>query len=61
MVVSMKYIATIHIPTMKPDRNGTLVSEECALKQLKEMKKQYNVLWSEWIAGDLVVEFEVEI
>lgn len=57
----MKYIATIHIPTMRPARNGTIVSKECALKQLEEMKIQYNVIWSEWIVGDLVVKFEVEI
>lgn len=57
----MKYVATIYIPTIRPNRNGTVFSKECALKQLEEIKKQYSVIWSEWIAGDLVVEFEVEI
>ena len=57
----MKYVATIRIPTMKPIKNGTVFSKECALKQLEDIKKQYNVIWSEWIAGDLIVEFEVEI
>ena len=57
----MKYIATIRIPTKKPTKNRTVFSEECALKQLEEIKKQYNVIWSEWIAGDLVVEVEVEV
>lgn len=57
----MKYVATIHIPTIKPNIKGDIFSKECALKQLKEMKKQYNVIWSEWIAGDLVVELEIEI
>lgn len=56
-----KYIATIHIPTTIPNKNRTIFSKECALKQLEEIKKQYNVIWSEWIAGDLVIEFEVEI
>ena len=57
----MKYVATIRIPTMKPNKNMTVFSKECALKQLEEIKKKYNVVWSEWIAGDLMVEFEVEI
>lgn len=57
----MKVKATTHIPTMKPNRNNTIFSKECALKMLEEMKEQYNVVWSEWIAGDLVIEFEVEI
>lgn len=57
----MKYIARMRISTIKPNRNGSVLSKECALKQLEEMKKQYNVVWSEWIAGDLVIEFEVEI
>lgn len=57
----MKYVATIRIPTMKPNKNMTVFSKECALKQLEEIKKRYNVVWSEWIAGDLMVEFEVEI
>lgn len=57
----MKYIAKIHIPTIRPNRNGTVFSKECALKQLEEMKKQYNVVWSEWVSGDLVIEFEVEV
>lgn len=57
----MKYIATIRIPTKKPTKNRTVFSEECALKQLEEIKKQYNVIWSEWIAGDLVVEVEIEV
>lgn len=59
--VNMKYVATIRIPTIRPNKNRTTFSKECALKQLEEMKKQYNVIWSEWIAGDLVIEFEVEI
>lgn len=39
----------------------TVFAKECALKQLEEIKKKYNVIWSEWIAGDLVIEFEVKI
>lgn len=57
----MKYIATIRIPTTRPNKNKTVFSKECALKQLEEMKNKYNVVWSEWIAGDLVIELEVEI
>lgn len=57
----MKYIATIRIPTTRPNKNMTVFAEECALKQLEEIKKKYNVIWSEWIAGDLVIEFEVKI
>lgn len=57
----MKYIARAHIPTIRPNRDMRVFSKECALEQLEAMKKQYNVLWSEWIAGDLVVEFEVEV
>lgn len=60
-MVYVKYVAKIHIQTIRPNRNGTVFSKECALKQLEDMKKKYNVIWSEWIAGDLVVEFEVEI
>lgn len=55
----MKHVATIHIPTVRPNRNGSVFSKECALQQLEEMKKRYNVIWSEWIADDLVVKFEV--
>lgn len=57
----MKYIATIRIPTTRPNKNMTVFAKECALKQLEEIKKKYNVIWSEWIAGDLVIEFEVKI
>lgn len=57
----MKYIAKTHIPVTKPNRDMRVFSKECALEQLEEIKKQYNVIWSEWIAGDLVIEFEVEI
>lgn len=57
----MKYVATMHIPTMKPNIYGTMVSKECALKQLEDMKKQYKIIWSEWIAFDLVVYFEVDV
>lgn len=57
----MKYIARAHIPTIRPNGDMRVFSKECALEQLEKMKKQYNVLWSEWIAGDLVVEFEVEV
>jgi len=57
----MKYIATIRIPTQIPNKNRMVFSVECAFKQLEDIKKQYNVLRSKWIDGDLVVEFEVEI
>lgn len=57
----MKYIATISVSTKTSNRNNTVYSKECALKQLEDIKKQYNVIWSEWIAGDLVIKFEVEI
>lgn len=57
----MKYIATIRVPTKTPNRNKTVYSKECALKQLEDIKKQYNVIWSEWIVDDLVIKFEVEI
>ena len=57
----MKYVATIRIPIQRPNKNMTVFSKECALEQLEEIKKQYNVIWSEWIAGDLIIEFEVEI
>lgn len=55
----MKYVATIRIPIVKPNMNGIVFSKECALQQLEEIKKRCNVIWSEWITGDLVVKFEV--
>lgn len=57
----MKYIATTYIPVTTPNRNNTIFSKECALKQLEEMKKQYNVICSEWIDGDLVIKLEVKL
>jgi hypothetical protein len=57
----MKYIKTMRIPVKNPNRNMTTLSEECALKQLEDMKKQYNVIGSEWVDGDLVVKIEVDI
>ena len=57
----MNYVATIRIPTTRPNKNKMIFSKECALKQLEEMKRQYNVIWSEWVADDLVVEFEVKV
>lgn len=55
----MGCVATIRIPTVKPNINGSVFSKECALQQLEEIKKRCNVIWSEWIDGDLVVKFEV--
>ena len=57
----MKYIAITRIPVKNPNWNMTVFSKECTLKQLEEMKKQYNVVDYEWIDGDLVVRFETEI
>lgn len=56
----MKYVATVRIPTVK-NRHGNVVSKEYALKKLEYMKKQYNVVWYEWIAGDLVIYFKIDI
>lgn len=57
----MKYITTMRIPVKNPNRNMMTLSEECVLKQLEDMKKQYNVIGSEWVDGDLVVKIEVDI
>lgn len=57
----MTYIATIYIPVKNPDRNMRILSEECALKQLEDIKKYHNVIDLEWIAGDLMVKFEIEV
>lgn len=57
----MKYIATTRIPVKNPNLNMTVFSKECALKQLEEMKKKYDVLDYEWIDGDLVIRFNAEI
>lgn len=57
----MKYITTMRIPVKNPNRNMMTLSEECALKQLEDMKNQYNVLDSEWADGDLVIKIEVDI
>ena len=56
-----KYVTTMHIPTTRPNKNGNIFSKECALKQLEEIKKRYNVIDSTWINGDLVIKIEVEI
>ena len=57
----MTYIATIYIPVKNPDKNMRMLSEECALKQLGDIKKYHNIIDSEWIAGDLMIKFEIEV
>lgn len=54
-----KYVTTMYIPTTRPNKNGNIFSKECALEQLEEIKKQYNVVDSKWVDGDLVIKIEV--
>lgn len=57
----MTYVATIYIPAKNPNRDMRVFSKECALEQLENIKKYHNVIDSEWVAGDLMVKFEVEV
>lgn len=57
----MTYVATIYIPVKNPNRDMRVFSKECALEQLENIKKYHNVIDSEWVDGDLMVKFEVEV